>query len=193
MRGLSDKADAKEFRTMTEVVQAFQVTRQLKILVAEDSPIIQAILLRMLNALGHEIVIVNDGREAVGAIQANDFDLVLMDMRMPEMDGEAATRSIRNNPSDIAFTPIIACSADTSDEKVSRFIKAGVNACIGKPVDREKLLLTINEILDETVHIPVDGVAGPSQKKELSDNVDNQTDEDDQDVAAFLESLKTVD
>ena len=178
---------------MTEAEQAFEVTRQLKILVAEDSPIIQAILLRMLNALGHEIVTVSDGREAVGAIQANDFDLVLMDMRMPEMDGEAATRSIRGNPSDIAFTPIIACSADTSDEKVSRFMNAGVNACIGKPVDREKLLLTINEILDETIHIPVDGVAGPSQKKELSDNADNQTDEDDQDVETFLESLKTVD
>ncbi len=168
----------------------FRARRVLDILVAEDSPIIQAILLRFLTGLGHRVVTVENGREAVGAVGAKDFDVVLMDIRMPEMDGMAATRSIRGTPTDAALTPIIACSADSSEEKVAEFLEAGMNACIDKPVDKAALLACIDRVLAEEIHEVL-----PEGEKKISTAVEGgrQINEDDSDVAAFLEKIEMAD
>jgi len=170
--------------------RSFRANRVLDILVAEDSPIIQAILLRFLSSLGHRVVTVENGREAVGAVGAKDFDIVLMDIRMPEMDGVAATRSIRRTPTDAALTPIIACSADSSREKVAQFLEAGMNACIDKPVDKAALLACIDRVLGKEIHEMLPGEDG---EKSAAEDGAEHIDEDDSDVSAFLEKIATAD
>jgi len=172
-------------------VQNFQAKRVLSVLVADDSPIIQTILLRILTNLGHKVVMVGNGLEAVGAVRSKDFDVVVMDMHMPEMDGATATRSIRGTPTDIAFTPIIACSVDNERDHVESFFEAGVNAYMEKPIDTEVLLQTIDEVLDEKIHeLIMDGDrTANALRQETSDSL---VDESDGDIDAFLDTLKSI-
>ena len=170
----------------------YRAQRVLSILVAEDSPIIQTILLRILSGLGHKIVVVGNGLEAVGAVRSRDFDIVVMDMHMPEMDGPTAVRSIRGTPTDVAFTPIIACSVDTEKDKIESFFEAGVDAYIGKPIDTETLVRTINDVLDEKVHMLIaEDDRGNEMVPPESEN--NHISESDSDISAFLDSLKSID
>jgi len=110
-----------------------------RILVVDDNAINQIVVQRLLTKDGHEVVLASDGSEAVEAVQSGRFDLVLMDMQMPVMNGELATRAIRllgNPPRNI---PIVALTANAMVEDIQRCRDAGMNDHLSKPVDRELL------------------------------------------------------
>jgi CheY-like chemotaxis protein len=105
----------------------------------------QIIVESMLSGAGHEVVLVENGAEALEAVQDGGFDMVLMDMQMPVMDGvEAATR-IRALDGPECEIPIIALSANAMAEEIMTCRAAGMNDHLAKPIDRAALLRTVAE------------------------------------------------
>jgi signal transduction histidine kinase/CheY-like chemotaxis protein/HPt (histidine-containing phosphotransfer) domain-containing protein len=107
----------------------------LKILVAEDNPVNQQVAVGLLRRQGHEVDVVADGHAAVQAVQARLYDLVLMDVHMPGLDGLDATRRIRGLPGDERRIPIIALTASVTPGDTERCLAAGMDAQLSKPID----------------------------------------------------------
>jgi two-component system, sensor histidine kinase len=120
-----------------------QTLRALRLLVAEDNAVNCEVLAAMIAHLGHEALFAHDGRAAVLAVQQGDFDLVLMDLHMPELDGLAATRAVRALPGNKATLPIIALTADAYAETRVRCLDAGMNGFLSKPVTLDALAHTL--------------------------------------------------
>jgi two-component system, sensor histidine kinase len=116
----------------------------LRILVAEDQPVNQMIIARHLDKLGHDYVIATNGQEAIEHFQADPFDLVLMDISMPDMDGLAATRHLRKVLG--TQVPIVALTANVYADDQARYLAQGMDACLGKPFQRAELVRVIEEM-----------------------------------------------
>ena len=116
--------------------------RNLKILVAEDNGVSQKLLSKMLSRLGHQATVVANGKEALNAVQEHSFDLVLMDIQMPVMDGIEATKAIRSSGK--AELPIMGLTASVRRED---FQDIGLNDWIGKPVRLKELQAKISSIM----------------------------------------------
>jgi signal transduction histidine kinase/CheY-like chemotaxis protein len=118
--------------------------RQLNILCAEDDRVNQLVIGALLKKMGHRVEIVEHGLAALHALSQHDFDLVLMDGRMPEMDGKTATRLIRaGGLPDVrvkrASVMIIALTADASIHDEQEYLDAGMDAFLSKPIDERRL------------------------------------------------------
>ena len=113
--------------------------RRLRVLVAEDHPVNRAYLEAVLDKLGHEAVFSEDGDGAVRAMQAQAFDVVLMDLHMPGMDGFAAARAIRAMPGPRGRVPIVALTADAFREARDRAREAGMDGFLTKPAHLPQL------------------------------------------------------
>ncbi len=135
-----------------------------RVLFAEDNPLSQEILFEMLEDLGCEVDAASDGAEAVECARAHGYDLILMDMQMPKMDGLAAARSIRALPGHNA-TPIIALTANAFAEDRQRCLDAGMNGHIGKPVIPTVLATVLGQWLSDLA-VPKDET--PACDNELS-------------------------
>lgn len=122
-------------------------TRVLRILVAEDNAINRMIIEAILAKAGHEVALVGDGRQAVETIKSERYDVVLMDMEMPEMDGLQAARTIRGLAGPICEVPIICLTANASAEDGVRAMAAGMNAHVVKPINPMDLLNTIASVV----------------------------------------------
>lgn len=109
--------------------------RSLRILVAEDHPANQFLMRKLLEAGNHQVVAVENGKMAVDAVQAEPFDMVLMDVQMPVMDGLSATKAIRQLDTEAANIPIIAVTADVMPDQIAKILASGANAHIGKPIN----------------------------------------------------------
>jgi signal transduction histidine kinase/ActR/RegA family two-component response regulator len=118
-----------------------------RILVAEDNIINQKLILRMLAKIGYRADAVANGKEAIKALEILPYDIVLMDVQMPEMDGLEATRVIRSEYSNVRThdLPIIAMTAHAMKGDRDRCIEAGMNDYISKPIDPQKLVETIDK------------------------------------------------
>lgn len=119
---------------------------RLRVLIAEDNMVNQIVAERILTSFGCAIVTVANGREAVAAVEREPFDLILMDIQMPEMDGMEATRRIRSLPDDRAHLPIVAMTAHAMKGDRERFLAAGLDHYISKPFHKDELLLLIKSI-----------------------------------------------
>ncbi|MFK7867159.1 MAG: response regulator [Alphaproteobacteria bacterium] len=106
---------------------------QVKILVVEDNKFNQLLAKKLLGQMGVQPVIANDGLEAVNLFQSQSFDIVLMDLQMPNMDGIAATREIRAMPG-IVQPKIIAVTANNFDNDMDICFEVGMNDFLGKPI-----------------------------------------------------------
>jgi len=121
--------------------------RRLNILVAEDNVINQELLRRILEKRGHSVVVVEDGRQALAALCKLDFDLVLMDLQMPEMDGFQATAAIREREgATLRHQKVIALTAHAMKGDEERCVAAGMDGYLSKPIQLRQLA----EILEET-------------------------------------------
>ncbi|MCC5806335.1 MAG: response regulator [Opitutales bacterium] len=134
--------------------------RDARILIAEDNPVNQRVCSIFLRRGGFESEIARDGRETLEKVASGRFDLVLMDMRMPGMDGIEATKAIRAGEAGHLFRsiPIIGVSAATDREGCERFSAAGINARLGKPLSMDDLLSAVQETLAAAAD--ADGKAG---------------------------------
>jgi two-component system, sensor histidine kinase and response regulator len=122
--------------------------RKLQILLAEDNPVNQQVVVRLLEKRGHFATVVGDGREALAALKKSRFDLVLMDVQMPGMDGLQATAAIRNEEKSTgAHLPIIALTAHAMAEDRQRCLVAGMDAYISKPIQADQLIVTVEGIV----------------------------------------------
>jgi signal transduction histidine kinase/CheY-like chemotaxis protein len=121
--------------------------RSLRILVAEDHPVNRKYLSILLQRLGHEATFCDNGKLALNALVQGDYELVLMDIHMPVMDGLTATRAIRALPWPHSQVPIIALTADVLQEARDQAKAAGVNAFIAKPVKQEDLEPVMAEVI----------------------------------------------
>ncbi len=111
----------------------------LRVLIAEDNAVNARVAQAFVRRAGHTPTIVGTGRDALLALDAAGYDLVLMDCQMPEMDGYEATRRIRASEADYATIPIIAMTANAMAGDEARCLAAGMNAYVSKPVDPNRL------------------------------------------------------
>ncbi|WP_165772309.1 ATP-binding protein [Niveispirillum lacus] len=118
-------------------------TRSLHVLVAEDLPVNQLLVRAILERAGHRVDIAIDGGAAVEAVQRQIYDLVLMDVQMPGMDGLEATKVIRALPSAAGRIPIVALTANALPSEVERCRKAGMDDHIAKPIEASHLVATL--------------------------------------------------
>ncbi|MBL0086814.1 MAG: response regulator [Ideonella sp.] len=117
-----------------------------RILVAEDNAVNQILIKAMLDRMGHFHDVVADGVEVLRQVQAAPYDLVLMDIQMPQMDGITAARAIRALPAPFNQLPIIAMTANAQPEDRDACFAAGMNAYVSKPIDIQVLAQTIERI-----------------------------------------------
>ena len=115
-----------------------------RILVVEDHPVNQQVARKFLERLGCEVTVVDDGAKAVEACARETYDLVLMDVQMPVMDGLTATREIRRAEADSRHTPIIALTASAVTDELERCSTAGMDGMLTKPLE----LVRLREVLD---------------------------------------------
>jgi two-component system sensor histidine kinase BarA len=128
----------------------------MNILVAEDNEINAKLVKSILSQQGANVIVAGNGNEAVAACLAQRFDIVLMDIHMPETNGVEATKQIRANQTTEKPIPIVALTADALSEDQLAFIEAGMNDVLIKPVNEE---LLINKILYLTNKEPTNAVA----------------------------------
>lgn len=127
---------------------ANRVTRPLKVLVAEDNIINQRLAVAMLHELGHTGVVVGDGAKALKCLAKLKFDVVLMDVMMPVMDGLEALAAIRSQEqSQGGHQPIIMATAHNEPGDAARFKRAGADGFVAKPMEPDRLQAELNRIV----------------------------------------------
>ncbi len=142
-------ADPAPFATEGEDDRSvLSLPRPLHVLLIEDNPVNQKVVAKLLEKENHEVLIASDGREGLARVN-DEIDLVLMDIQMPELDGIAATRAIREREKGTGrHVPILALTAGVLTDERERCFEAGMDAFLSKPVTRRNLLAGIKSALD---------------------------------------------
>ena len=149
-----DSAPALNFAAANRVVDADAdgIPKDLKVLIAEDNAINQLLVVKLLEKYGWTLKLAANGKQALDLLEANTgFDIILMDIRMPEMDGIEATRRIRRRADSLSRIPIVALTANTMENDKQAYLDAGMNGIVGKPINRAVLLDAINVALGRPV------------------------------------------
>ena len=118
-----------------------------RLLLAEDNPLNQRILVAILCKFGWEVDVAENGRRAVEMASATPYDLVLMDVLMPEMDGIAALEKIRAFEGDAGQVPIVAITAHTREDDKAHFLSLGFDGYVGKPIHVQELVSVVGRCL----------------------------------------------
>jgi CheY-like chemotaxis protein len=123
--------------------------RQLRVLAADDNLVNQDVLLGLLAPLGAEVVMTKDGEAAVAAFRKGRFDVVLMDIHMPRMNGMEATRLIRawEAQQGLPPTPVLAVTANLMTHHVGAYLAAGMDGVVAKPIQIDKLFAALGDVL----------------------------------------------
>jgi len=181
-----DQATAK---TRRETV--CESDRSLDILLIDDNPMNQQTIGFIVDRMGHETTVVESAQAGVDLAREQYFDIILMDIQLPDMDGMEATRQLRAEPGLSGLRPIIAISSDADSEHRAAYKEAGMDGCIAKPVNNELMARAFDEVMGEDMHqISVREV--PLTAEELArEKADKEAAEkSSDDVAAFLASLE---
>lgn len=121
--------------------------RILHVLVADDNDINRRVVCKILERFGHQVSVAEDGNQAVDAMETEPFDLVLMDVNMPGMNGLEATRLFRLSMPHSPRLPILALTADATTETQRNCLEAGMDGCITKPVTPARLIAAISDLV----------------------------------------------
>ena len=166
LRVLGLKAQRTENSRLVTRHALMETPKRLRVLLAEDNPVNCELTLRILSKRGHSVVVVHNGRQAMDALEAQAFDVILMDVQMPEMDGLEATAAIRGNEVVTGtHIPIVAMTAHAMTGDRERCLAAGMDAYISKPIQAEELLKLTESLaigagpiegLEDSVHSVMD-------------------------------------
>lgn len=118
-----------------------------KILVAEDSSVIQNLTKKILSLQNYEISAVKNGKKVIETLESEDFDLVLLDIHMPIMDGMECAKQIRKMSNGNASIPIIAITGNANNYSLDDFKDAGINGYLPKPLNYDTLVETVKSYL----------------------------------------------
>ncbi|MBB1487564.1 ATP-binding protein [Oceanospirillum sediminis] len=144
---IPETSDKHEQFQVSDHQRSVKETGKLRILLAEDNQINQQVAIHIIKTLGHHVDTVSDGQEAVDAAENYQYDLILMDMQMPVMDGLDATRRIRQRAPDL---PIIALTANTQQKDIDACFESGMNEYLAKPFRKQELSDVITRLVSET-------------------------------------------
>lgn len=147
-----EEAKASVSKRNRELRTQVNAKRPLRILVAEDNEINQTLIAAVLAKIGHQSTIVNDGVEAISAFTDSEWDVILMDIRMPNMDGLTATARIRESGERGMNIPIIALTADATTDHIAQFLSCGMNEVATKPIDVFELTAAFDRVMGEDIH-----------------------------------------
>jgi len=136
--------------------------RHFRILVADDNRTNQKVITKILERAGHRVSVVNNGEEALDALEEQAFDIVLMDLNMPVMDGLEATKMFRFTSLGKPRTPVLALTADATPEAAKRAQDADMDGCVLKPVQPAHLLEVIDRLVPEQAAEP-EPIAAPER------------------------------
>jgi two-component system, sensor histidine kinase and response regulator len=180
---LSGPRAASEARSASRGPDA-PVGPRLKILLAEDHPVNQKVAVRLLERLGHSVVVVPDGAQALLALRADRFDMVLMDLQMPEMDGFEAVRTIRDGEAGSGrHQRILAVTAHAMQGDRQRCLDAGFDDYLAKPIRQSELEAALAAV----------GAGGGRDDEEAGDNPDRAgVDGAESDSIGLLASLEAA-
>ncbi len=142
-----ERGDLMQLKTSDSTISGGSEMGGLRILVAEDNGVNQILIKALLDNMEHFSDIVSDGREAVAQVQRAHYDLVLMDIQMPEMDGETATQAIRALEGSVASIPIIAMTANAMVEDRTAYLGSGMNDYVSKPVNARLLRAAMARVM----------------------------------------------
>ncbi|MBM3568215.1 MAG: PAS domain S-box protein [Alphaproteobacteria bacterium] len=131
--------------------------RPLRVLVAEDNAINRKVITGLLSAHGHDLTLVENGAEALSAVQRSVFDLVLMDVHMPVMDGPSAVAEIRALGGGYRDLQIIALTADAMQGDRERFLSLGMNDYVSKPIELDQLLAAMARVTGSAMPVLANG------------------------------------
>lgn len=141
-----DKGSKENIDINTRTSHSMPVNASRRVLLVEDNPVNQQLVLRILQKRGHEVVIVDDGVKAVDILKKPGLDLVLMDVQMPEMDGFTATKLIRKREKSTGdHIPIIAMTAHAMKGDRERCIEAGMDSYVSKPIKASELIEAVEK------------------------------------------------
>jgi two-component system sensor histidine kinase/response regulator len=171
---------------VTRHTLAEQKRQKVRILVAEDNPMNQKLAVTFLTKAGYSVDAVEDGRMVLEALKSKSYDLILMDVQMPKIDGFEATKIVREMEGERKHTPIIAMTAHAMKGDRERCFQAGMDDYISKPIEREELLETINKWIKSqdfkkdftpstSHHSPTDGGKDIPTCSELVEPIDIET------------------
>jgi two-component system sensor histidine kinase RpfC len=134
--------------------------RRYQILVAEDNAVNQRVIVGILERAGHKVRVVNDGEQALDALENERFEVIIMDLNMPELGGLDAARAYRFVDPDAAQVPIIILSADVTREAMKECEDAGIDAFLPKPIEARRLLDTIANLMAKRATEPAPAKVG---------------------------------
>jgi two-component system sensor histidine kinase/response regulator len=141
--------------------QALPASRHLHVLLAEDNAVNRTLAMRLLEKQGHAVVTVENGREAVAALEEELFDAVLMDVQMPKMNGFEATAAIRDREQGTGSrVPIIALTAHSMKGDRERCLEAGMDGYVSKPIQAAELFVALEAVLTPAFGHPSPPTAG---------------------------------
>jgi two-component system sensor histidine kinase/response regulator len=162
--GAHEQQGASSLITRYSLQDAREPSASLRVLLAEDNAVNQRLATRLLEKRGHSVVVAGDGREALAAIAKESFDLVLMDVQMPEMDGFEATAAIREKEkSSGVYLPIVALTAHAMKGDREKCLAGGMDGYLTKPIRPQEL----DEVLQQ--YLPLRKTAASPQEKILSE------------------------
>ncbi len=143
-----------DLRAASDTAEETEAIAPLKILLAEDHPPNQQLAVRLLERRGHSVLVANNGLEAIAALEQETFDLLLMDIQMPKMDGFAATQAIRSQEKETGgHLPIIAMTAHAMKGDAERCLEAGMDGYLSKPIRRKALYEALARFAGKTIRV----------------------------------------
>jgi PAS domain S-box-containing protein len=161
----SEQTQPAPIITQETLQQSKRTSKRLNILLAEDNPVNQKVAVRMLENRGHKVTVASNGKEALAMMARRTYDLVLMDVQMPEMDGLEATRRLRDgelNGGTMSRQTVVAMTALVMEGDRERCLAAGMDGYLSKPIRQQELDLVLNSYAaSSNEDIPEEHYVGP--------------------------------